>query len=83
MVLRDESYTLSSGDSLTLHITGTVCARKRQYLLIEAINTLGRNFLTVNNVKLNVFGVGPDFNLLLAKVKEYGVKSLGDFAWKY
>ena len=71
--ISDESYRISIKNNFTVHITGSVCARKRQYLLIEAINALGLDFLKINNVKINLFGGGPDYNLLLAKVKEYGL----------
>ena len=69
----DESYKLPIEDSLTVHMTGSICARKRQYLFVEVINTLGFNFLKSNNVKVNFFGGGPDYNFLLSKVKEYGL----------
>ena len=56
---------------LNINITGSLCARKRQYLLIDAIAKLGTDFLNVNNVKVNCFGGGPDQSKLKILIEKY------------
>lgn len=71
--IRQEPYRKANESSLVLHITGSVCARKRQYLLVEAINKIGNDFLINNNVTVNLFGGGPDYRLLSEMVDNYGL----------
>ena len=71
--IRQEDFKKAKENSLVMHITGSVCARKRQYLLVEAINMLGTDFLINNNVTVNLFGGGPDYTLLSDKVNNYGL----------
>lgn len=63
-----------SRPGLNLHITGSLCARKRQYLLIDAIAKLGETFLNENNVKANFFGGGPDRRKLELMIEKYEIK---------
>lgn len=56
---------------LNLHITGSLCTRKRQYLLLNAVAKLGATFLNENNVKVNCFGGGPDHRKLELIIEKY------------
>lgn len=66
----------SNIDNLNLHITGSLCSRKRQYLLVEAIAKLPVNFISENSVKLNIFGHGPDYNKLKRRILELNLEQV-------
>ncbi|WP_340642256.1 glycosyltransferase [Photobacterium damselae] len=51
-------------DSIKLHVAGTLCSRKRQYLLIPIMKKLQEE-----NVELNIYGNGPDFDFLNKKIQ--------------
>ena len=52
--------------------TGTLCRRKGQYLIIEAMHMLNDDIRSV--VHLSLFGPGPDYAILQEKVKEYNLE---------
>ncbi len=64
----EQVYKVS--ENLNLHMTGSLCSRKRQYLLIEVIAKLPSMFLHENNVVVNLFGAGPDFHKIKNRIKE-------------
>lgn len=61
-------------DAFMYHLctTGTVCQRKGQYLIIEAINRLESE--RKKQIHLSLFGSGPDLGILEERVKEYGME---------
>lgn len=62
-------------DAFMYHLctTGTVCQRKGQYLIIEAINRLESELK--KQMHLSLFGSGPDLGILEERVKEYGMEN--------
>lgn len=58
--------------------TGTICKRKGQYLIIEALRLLDKKVLS--NIHLSLFGGGPDLISLQKKVIEYGLNDNVTFA---
>lgn len=52
--------------------TGTVCRRKGQYLIIEAIHRLDKEI--GQQIHLSLFGNGADLAFLRSKVVEYGLE---------
>lgn len=52
--------------------TGTVCARKGQYIIVEALKNMKSELR--NQIHVNVYGEGQDFLLLQDRAKEYGVE---------
>lgn len=61
-------------DAFMYHLctTGTICQRKGQYLIIEAINRLESGLK--KQIHLSLFGSGPDLGILEERVKEYGME---------
>lgn len=51
--------------------TGTVCERKGQYLIIEAMKQMKPELLT--DLHVTIMGTGPDHSKLIAKAEEYGL----------
>jgi glycosyltransferase involved in cell wall biosynthesis len=51
-------------NNITLHVAGTICARKRQYLLLPIIQKLNSH-----NIVCNIYGNGPDYDYLNSIVK--------------
>ena len=62
-------------DGFKYHLcsTGTVCRRKGQYLIIEALHQL--NPEVKRQIHLSLFGAGPDLAVLQERVKEYHLES--------
>lgn len=62
-------------DSFIYHLctTGTVCQRKGQYLIVEALNRLEPALK--RQIHLSLFGSGPDLGILKERVKEYGMEN--------
>ena len=53
--------------------TGTVCRRKGQYLIVEALHQL--NPEVKRQIHLSLFGSGPDLTVLQERVTEYHLES--------
>lgn len=53
--------------------TGTVCRRKGQYLIIEALHRLDKKIR--EQIHLSLFGTGADLAVLQDKVIEYGLEN--------
>lgn len=51
--------------------TGTICKRKGQYLIIEALHQLEQNLR--EQIHLSLFGAGPDLAVLQKQVVDYGL----------
>lgn len=68
MILRKERK-----DIFKYHLcsTGTVCRRKGQYLIIEALNQISPELK--EQIHLSLFGTGPDLAVLQELVKEYNL----------
>jgi glycosyltransferase involved in cell wall biosynthesis len=62
-------FTDNSIFSYRLCCTGTICERKGQYLIIEALNLLDTTIK--NTIHLTLIGSGPDLEILKKKVKQY------------
>lgn len=62
-------------DDFKYHLcsTGTVCHRKGQYLIVEALNRLSPELK--GQIHLSLFGAGPDLAVLQERVKEYHLES--------
>ncbi len=58
-----------SNDKLTINVTGTICQRKRQYILIDVILLLIKRDI-FKEIILNIYGAGPQFNLLKKKIND-------------
>lgn len=52
--------------------TGTVCKRKGQYIIVEAMNKMNPEVL--KDTHLTVMGIGSDYGILTEKAKEYGLQ---------
>ena len=52
--------------------TGTVCKRKGQYIIVEAMHKMNPEVL--NYTHLTVMGIGADYGMLTEKAKEYGLQ---------
>lgn len=52
--------------------TGTVCRRKGQYIIVEAMHRMDKDIL--KNTHLTVMGIGADYSMLTEKAKEYGMQ---------
>lgn len=52
--------------------TGTVCERKGQYIIVEAMHKMNPELL--KDVHLTVMGIGADYAKLEARTKEYGLQ---------
>lgn len=52
--------------------TGTVCSRKGQYIIVEALHRMNKELR--KQIHVNVYGEGQDFLLLKERAKEYGIK---------
>lgn len=63
----------SSGFKYRLVSTGTVCERKGQYIIIEAMHCMNKELLTETH--LTIIGTGPDHSRLESLVEEYGIKN--------
>lgn len=61
----------SSGFKYRLCTAGSVCERKGQYIIIEAMKRMNPDIL--KETHLTVIGTGPDFDKLVEKTKEYGL----------
>ena len=58
-------------DEKSIHTTGTICDRKRQYLIPEICSNISNSELLGNNssvIKYNIWGAGPDFEDLKIKI---------------
>lgn len=62
----------SSKYKYRLCTAGSVCERKGQYIIIEAMQRMNPDIL--KDVHLTVIGTGPDFDKLVEKAKEYGLE---------
>lgn len=62
-------------DSFIYHLctTGTLCQRKGQYLIVEALNHLEP--VLKRQIHLSLFGSGPDLGILKERVKECGMEN--------
>lgn len=65
----------SRDDGFKYHLcsTGTVCRRKGQYLIIEALNRMEPE--VKRQIHLSLFGIGPDLAVLQERVKECGLEN--------
>lgn len=52
--------------------TGTVCKRKGQYIIVEAMHKMNSEVL--KDTHLTVMGIGADYNMLSDKAREYGLQ---------
>ena len=52
--------------------TGTVCKRKGQYIIVEAMHRMDKEIL--KDTHLTVLGIGSDYGMLTEKAKEYGLQ---------
>jgi len=52
--------------------TGTVCKRKGQYIIVEAMHKMNPEVL--KDTHLTVMGIGADYGMLTEKVKDYGLQ---------
>ena len=52
--------------------TGTVCKRKGQYIIVEAMHRMNPDVL--KETHLTVMGIGADYGMLTEKAKEYGLQ---------
>ncbi len=52
--------------------TGTVCKRKGQHIIVEAMNKMNPEIL--KDTHLTVMGIGSDYGILTQKTKEYGLQ---------
>ena len=68
----------SSPYKYRLCCTGTVCERKGQYLIIEAMKQMRQEIL--KDMHVTIMGTGPDHSKLMAKVEEYGLQEHVFFA---
>ena len=55
-----------------LCITGTVCKRKGQYIIVEALNLISEE--AKKKIHVSVIGEGNDLDALKEKVKTYGIE---------
>ena len=62
-----------SGFKYRICTTGSVCERKGQYIIIEAMRRMNSEIL--KDVHLTVIGTGPDFDNLVEKTKIYGLEN--------
>ena len=61
----------SSSFKYRLVSTGTVCKRKGQYIIVEAMHRMDSDVL--NNTHLTIIGPGPDHSRLVALTEQYGL----------
>ena len=61
-------------DAFKYHLcsTGSICERKGQYLIIEALHLMDRE--KSKEIHLSLFGTGPDLAVLQNKVVQYGLE---------
>lgn len=52
--------------------TGTVCERKGQYIIVEAMHSMNPDVL--KDTHLTVMGIGADYGRLVTKTEEYGLQ---------
>lgn len=62
----------SSEHKYRLVTTGTVCERKGQYIIVEAMHRMNSEIL--KDTHLTVMGIGADYAQLVTKSEEYGLK---------
>ena len=62
----------SSQYKYRLCCTGSVCKRKGQYIIIEALKDVRPEIL--KDIHVTIIGTGPDHSKLIGKVEEYGLK---------
>ncbi len=62
----------STGHKYRLVTTGTVCERKGQYIIVEAMHRMNPEVL--KDTHLTVMGIGADYNRLQALRDEYGLQ---------
>ncbi len=67
----------TSGFKYSFCTTGTVCARKGQYLIIDALGKLSKE--EVEDMHVKVIGAGNDLEMLKNKVGEYGLSDHVEF----
>ncbi|PMN96595.1 glycosyltransferase [Vibrio sp. 10N.222.55.C12] len=68
-------------NDMSVHCAGTVCLRKRQYLIFEIVDLLGVDFIRNNNISFHIYGDGPLLEHLKDKAsayKGYGVNFYGN-----
>lgn len=63
----------STDHKYRLVTTGTVCERKGQYIILEAMHRMNPEVL--KETHLTVMGIGADYNRLLVLTEEYGLKN--------
>jgi glycosyltransferase involved in cell wall biosynthesis len=63
----------STGHKYRLVTTGTVCERKGQYIIVEAMHRMNPGVL--KDTHLTVMGIGADYNRLQALTEEYGLEN--------
>lgn len=64
--------TPSTHHSFRLVSTGSVCKRKGQYMVVEAMHRMNPEVL--KQTHFTIIGTGPDYSELLEKVNEYGLQ---------
>ena len=62
----------STNHKYRLVTTGTVCKRKGQYIIVEAMHRMNPEVL--KDTHLTVIGIGADYNTLIEKTAEYGLQ---------
>ena len=62
----------STAHKFRMVTTGTVCERKGQYIIVEAMYRLNSELL--KDTHLTVIGIGTDYSKLIAKSEEYGLQ---------
>ena len=62
----------STSHKYRLVTTGTVCKRKGQYIIVEAMHRMKPEIL--KDTHLTVMGIGADYNALVEKSSEYGLQ---------
>lgn len=67
-----EDVAPSSSYKYRMVTTGTVCERKGQYIIVEAMRNMQPDIL--KDTHLSIIGIGADYSLLLKKSKEYGLE---------
>ncbi|CAH6817288.1 glycosyltransferase family 4 protein [Vibrio splendidus] len=65
----DNNIDVKINRRLALHVSGTLCSRKRQYLLVPIMYQLKEY-----DIELHVYGSGPDTNKLVLARDEYKLK---------
>lgn len=73
-----ENAVPSSDYKYRLVSTGSVCKRKGQYLVVEAMHRMSPEVL--KDTHFTIIGTGPDYSELQGVVEEYGLKEHVTFA---